>query len=142
MTTTYYDYKLAAGWNNAGSLVNITSITPTGDYRPFLPPDGWSQYDAGLVRVRLDNLGYFSGFATATWKWGALSRWQYSYLRTTYTLNANSYRGKVTVRTIGADGLSFSNFNAIIVIPKLPELDRLSRNYRDIEVKFVGLTPI
>lgn len=135
-------FKLAVGWNNAGSLVSIVSITPTGDYRPFHAPDGWAEFDAGLERVRLDELGYLSGFAATAWKFAALSRWQYAYLRTTYTLGGVGYRGKVTVRTLDGSGLSFANFNAIIDIEKLPEEKRVSRNYQDITVKFLGLVAL
>lgn len=139
--TIFTEFSLAAGWNNAGSLVRIESITPSGD-RSFVAPDGWSQFDLGVEKLRFDRLSTIVGFPATAWVWGGLTRKQYAYLVSTYSLGGVSYRGKVTVRTIKADGQTYANYNAIIDIPKLSTETRRGGAYENVKVNFLGLVAI
>lgn len=137
-----YQYKLAAGYNNAAGLVNIESIIPTGD-RAFSPPQGYASFSPGVLRVRADGLRYVAGFQTILWIFSLLTAAQWRYLQDTYTVGGNSYSGKVTVANRNEDG-SYSNYNAIIYVPPLPELasNRKWLNYRDVEIRFARAVTI
>lgn len=138
---TWYQYQIAAGYNNAGALVNIESLTPSGD-RPFHVPDGWSQFDLGVEKIRLDRLSTLAGYPATAWVFAALTRKQYAYLQSTYTSGGASYRGKVTIKTIKADGQTFANYNAVMVLPKLTESQRRGGAYPDVKVQFIGLVAL
>jgi hypothetical protein len=134
--TYYYGYQLAAGWNGAGSLVDIQSIIPTGDRR-FVAPQGYSGFDEGVLRVRLDKQRYLTGHTSFPWLFDVLTVAQYRYLMATYTTGGNSYSGKVTARTRIPSSGAFANYNAILYLPKLPELTRKYLSYRDVVIQFV-----
>ncbi len=131
-----YNYGIAAGWNNTPS--NIEGITPTSD-RKFFPPTAFSSFNPGTIRVRADGQLYETGFESVTWRFSVLTRKQYQYLMTTYSTGSNSYSGKVSIRTIGVDG-NYADYNAIMILPTLPELTRQFIAYRDVDVRFIRLT--
>lgn len=136
----WQEYALAYGNNNAASLQSIESITPSGD-RGFVAVQGYSSYDEGIVNVRQDGLIYISGYPTAAWVFSALTRKQYQYLQSNYTVGGTSLSGYVTVRTRKEDG-TFANFNAVLLLPKLPELNRRRKLYQDVTIRFVRLVAI
>lgn len=136
----YPDYQIAVGWNNAASLRSIESITPTND-SAFPPPSAYNGFDAGSVLVKGDGQTYLSGFAAFTWRFSHLTWAQYQYLIATYSTGGTSYSGKVTVRSRIQTG-SFANYNAILLLPKLPELQRTRKIYRDVEIRFTRLVAI
>lgn len=122
MPTIWQDYRIGAGYNVAlGSLVNIESITPVGDQR-FLVVNSFGSYDPGAARVRADGTIYLAGYATVLWRLAALTFKQYEYLSTTYCSGGIS--GKVTIYTrLNAIG-TYVRCNAILILPKLAELDK------------------
>lgn len=134
------DYELAYGWNNASALRSIESLIPNGD-RGFVPVQGYSAYNAGNVIIRMDGLIYLQGFPSAVWIFSAMTRAQYQYLIANYTVGGISYSGYVTLRTRKDSG-SFANFNAVINLPLLPELQRARKLYRDVPVRFSRLVAI
>lgn len=138
--TQLYGYKIYPGWNNAGSLIDIQSITPPGD-KPFNAPQGYSSWDDGMLRVRADGVIYVTGFKQFAWRFGVLTAAQYRYLVSTYATDTDGYSGPVTVATRGRAG-TFANYNATINIPKLPDLTRKYLSYRDVDIPFTRVVAI
>lgn len=138
--TQYYGYKIYPGWNNAGNLVDIQSITPTGD-KPFVAPQAYSSWDDGVLRIRADGVVYVTGFKQFTWRFSVLTVAQYQYLVSTYATDTLGYSGPVTVATRGRAG-TFANYNAYINIPKLPDLTRRYLTYRDTDILFTRVVAI
>ncbi len=128
-------YKIAANWNvGSGSLVDITSITPTGD-EPFAEPKALPLFDDGLVKIRGDGSTGIYGFAAVTWMWTRLTYAQFSYLRSNYCNGGLS--GKVTINTtLGSS--TFVRMNAWITLKKPREM-RAEYRYQDAEVIFSRL---
>lgn len=134
----WQEYAIAAGWNSANLLKNIESIIPAGD-RAFCAPNAYSAYNPGTLRLRADGVAYVEGFPSVTWMMAILTRKQYQYLMTTYSTGGNSYSGKVTIRTMTPSG-SYANYNAIMLLPIMPELDRAFKLYRSVQIRFTRLT--
>lgn len=134
-----FEFKLVAGYNNAGSLVNIEDITPSGDWRGFAVPDGFASYSPGERKTRPDGIDYTRGYPVVTWRFGGITRKQYLYLRSTYCSGGLS--GKVTVRTLKEDN-TYGNFNAVMHVPQLPELTRRLGSYEDCDVTFTRLVAL
>lgn len=135
-----YGYKIAAGHNQAGSLIDIQAITPTGD-KPFVPPRAYSSWSDGIIRTRADGAKYVTGRVSFTWPFDVLTTAQYRYLVTTYCTDDDGYSGLVTVRTRKRDG-TFANYNATIYVPALPELDRKYLSYRNVVITFAEVVAI
>lgn len=123
-----YQYAIAAGHDNAIGLVNIEAIKPTGD-KFFVPPEAYSSFDDGVLRMRADGTRYTTGRKSFTWPFKVWTVAQYRYLMTTYTTGGNSYSGPVTVKT-RAPGGTYANYNAILLLPELPDLARRYLTYR------------
>lgn len=136
----YPEYKIVSGWNNASTLRSIESIIPSND-KPFPPPNAYSGFDAGQAIIRGDGQIYLAGFGAFSWAFKGLTRAQYQYLMATYSTGGNSYSGKVTVRSRIQDG-TFANYNAILLLPKLPELQRTRTVYQDVEIRFTRLVAL
>jgi hypothetical protein len=136
--TVKYAYKIAAGYNNAGSLVNIETIVPTGD-SAFWPPEGYGGYRPGESVVRADGTEYVAGFASTVWHFKRLTRAQYSYLQSTYC--GGGWSGKVTIATrIGAT--SYANYNAILWLPKPADANRTFIRWIDIDLRFTRMVAL
>ena len=131
--TPIYDYRIAAGHGvSIGSLVNIETITPSGD-KPFYPPRSFGTYAPGTVRVRADGRLYIAGFASVVWRFSTLTRAQFHYLQTTYC--GNGYSGLVTIYTRLEDATTYVRCNATMVLPLLNALDISGfLAFRDVEV--------
>lgn len=134
----WYEYAIAAGWNNTTGLRNIESLTPSGD-KPFRTPNAYSAFNPGTLRLRADGIAYVEGFPSTAWLLDVLTRKQYQFLMTTYSTGGNSYSGKVTIRTMTPSG-SYANYNAIMLLPIMPELDRAFKIYRSVQIRFTRLT--
>lgn len=129
-----YQYAIAAGHDNAVNLVNIETIKPTGD-KFFVPPQAYSTFDDGILRVRGDGARYTTGRKLFTWPFRVLTAAQYRYLMTNYTTGGNSYSGPVTVKTRKPSG-AYETYNATLYLPKLPDLTRRYLTYRDVLITF------
>jgi len=139
MIPPQYEYKLASGYNlPSGSLTNIEAIRPNGGSY-FYPPSAYSAYNPGSVRIRVDGQVYNTGFPSATWKFDTMFRDQYQYLMQNYTTGGNSYSGTVTVQTRDVAG-TYQTYNAVMVLPTLPEIERNFRAYRNVSIKFTRLS--
>lgn len=133
----WYEYAIAAGWNNPALLKALESITPVGD-KPFRPPNAYSAFNPGTLRLRADGIAYVEGFASTTWTLSVMTRAQYRYLMANYTIGGNSYSGKVTIKTMTPAG-TYTNYNAIMLLPIMPDLDRAFKIYRNVQIKFIRL---
>lgn len=129
-----YEYSIAAGYNNAGGLVNIENIVPSSDIA-FYPPIAYNTFSRGILRVRADQTSVITGFQVVRWLFAIITRAQWRYLQATYTTGGNSYSGPVTIRTHGEDGF-YHNYNAIMTIPPISELKLQPLAYQDVEVTF------
>lgn len=136
----YDQYQIAAGYNNASALKPIEGFIPSGD-RSFAPPSAYSSFNAGMMKIRLDGTVYLAGYPSAIWLFTVLTRKQYQFLMSTYSTGGTAYSGKVTIKTRKPDG-SFGNYNAVMLLPLLPELNRVLTLYRDVPVKFTRLVAI
>lgn len=134
----WYDYAIAAAYNNASGLKRIETIIPSGESKAFPPVNAYSAYNPGTLRLRADGLAYITGYASTEWRFSYLSVVHYRYLISTYSTGGNSYAGKVTIRTRIADG-TFANYNAIMLLPILPKLNRTYLKYRDVVIRFTRL---
>lgn len=119
MTVWYPEYKLASGYNNAGSLVTVESIKPSGDIYAFTYPKSLGSGLIGLREMREDGLDYFRGFLYDEWNYTVMTRLQRLYLMNTFL--AGNYSGKVTVRT-RIDAETYANYNAVMHIPQPGEM--------------------
>lgn len=139
MIPPQYNYKIASGYNMpSGSLQNVEAIRPPGGTY-FYPPSAYSAFDPGTVRIRVDGQIYNSGFPSATWHFDTMTRLQYQYLMSTYTTGGNSYSGTVTMQTPNVAG-TYTQYNAIMVLPALPEVERNFTYFRNVSVKMTRLS--
>jgi hypothetical protein len=133
-----YAYKIAAGHNNAGSLVNIESITPSGD-RHFFPPEGFNNFNPGQANIRGDGLIGRSGSPSCFWVFSAMTRKQVAYLRTTYC--NGGYSGFVTIAT-RPDTIAYANYNAVMILPDPDATNRHFLGYEDYRIQFTQLVAL
>lgn len=140
MATVWYPaLAIAAGYNNAVNLAAIEAITPPGD-RPFFTPRAFGLFDPGQFRIRGDGTVYTAGYPTAQWLFSAITQAQVRYLMETYC--ANGYSGKVTIRTRTDDPDTYTNYNAVLLLPKLSESDKKFAKFRNYGMTFVRLVAI
>ena len=134
----FHDYKIAAGWNNAGGLVNIGTIIPPGNIR-FFEPVARGNWNPGLRRVGLDGHVSTAGFRSQIWLIQSMTYAQYDYLLSTFC--AGGFSGNVTVRTRFRT-TGYANYNAILEVPAADELDDTGRNYFSVRLLLKRLVAI
>lgn len=139
MSCTQPLYALAPGWNNIDDLVVIEGLAPFGE-TPIQAFRGWATYDPGQFVIRGDGTLYISGYPTAQWIFGWLSRDQLYYFQTTYG-NAG-YSGKVTVATTSDIPDTLTIYNAVLIIDKLPNQNPYFNQYLDAVIRFTRMVPI
>jgi len=139
MTTSFYQYAIAANYNvAANSLVNIETIKPTGDIYNFFAPKAYGFYDPGARKVRGDGTILMVGFPVVTWVFDVMTRLQHEYLISNFSTGGNSYSGKVTINTrLGTS--AYSRMNAVMVLPKTIEADGPTYAFRNYRVEFTRL---
>lgn len=131
-----YSYSIKAGWNQAlVDLVNIEDIVPSGDVA-FYPPEGFSSYQAGQLKVRGDGTEYIAGYGMTVWQFGVLTRKQWEYLSTTYC--AGGWSGKVTIYT-RTGKTAYARYNAVMHLPQPAELRRRFLYFEDVPIRFTRL---
>lgn len=135
----FWDYRLAATHNVAlVSLVNIESITPTGD-RAFKAPKAYGLQNPGMPEKRGDGTIYLRGYASVAWRFDALTWKQYEYLKSTYC--AGGLSGKVTIYTrTNITTPTYTRYNAILELPKLADTDSEYFGSKQIDVLMSRLT--
>src|SRR5574342_478422 len=129
----FYQFAIASGWNAAlGSLANVETTFPKAGI------EGYGSYDPGAIRIRADGTQYLAGYAALHWRFSAMTRPE---LRTAMTTYCNtSYSGKVTSYTLTDNSGTYSRLNAILTLPKLPELDKANSYMTGIIWRFTRLT--
>ncbi len=118
----------------------MEALRPDGG-KYFYPPSAYSAFNPGSVRIRMDGQIYNTGFPSADWHFDTMFRDQYRYLQSNYTTGGNSYSGTVTMKTPNVAG-TYTPYNAIMILPPLPEIERNFTAYRNITVKFSRLEDI
>ncbi len=136
MIPPQYSYAIAPGYNQA-TLTNVESLRPNGG-KYFYPPSAYSAFNPGSVRIRMDGQVYNTGFPSAAWHFDTMFRDQYQYLMQNYSIGGNSYSGTVTVQTRDVAG-TYTPYNAVMILPPLPEIERNFTAYRNVTVKFTRL---
>lgn len=137
-----YNYRIGAGHGlPIGSLTNIEDIVPSGD-TAFYPPDVYGSYNPGQFIIRGDGSVYLSGYPSEDWHWhgnpgGRISRLQVRYLQETYC--NNGYSGPVTILTQTDNPGVYGRYNAIMVLPKLPEGGKNFTVFQDYRVQMTRL---
>jgi hypothetical protein len=108
-------YAWAAGYNVAlNSLIVITSVTASGDNKPFPPPVCRGNYNPGQLKTRTDSLDFYGGFNVTSFDWAALTWNQYAYIYT--TILSGNYSGPVTLLLrVGFD--AYVRQNAVLHLP-------------------------
>lgn len=119
-----YDYRIASGLNNAGSLVNVENIAD-GSGRLFFAPEGLGSLDVNLQRTVGLTVSQ-SGYEQIVWRI-LMSSEQYVYWRATYC--ASGYSGNVTIRTTTEQFNTYANYNARMFVPPVAQLNRVSDSY-------------
>lgn len=137
---TIADYRIAAGYNVAlGSLVNIETITATGDTRKFYAPQAYGHSSPGALAYRLDGTGYRRGFLRVDWIFPAATRNQYEYLSTTYC--SGLLTGQCTIYTrVGKS--TYARYNAVMQLPATDEADGAFFAFKNLRVAFTHLVAI
>ena len=115
-----YDYKIAVGNDNAAGLTLVSSLVD-GTGEAFYMPNGLGFYSEGNVTTNADGSVSITGFASTTWRMSMTST-QYDFWRTTYC--AGGYSGLVTIRTTTTQYNSYANFNAVMVVPQVADVQR------------------
>ena len=130
------NYKLAAGHDNEAGLVSIEGYTPTGG-TAFVSVNAYSRFDPGDFKIRGDGTVMASGFPSMAWVLDHVTRVQEQYLRDTYC--AGGYSGKVTLRTDTEEESTYANYNAVLVLPKHEDSERLGNVFRNYRLLFTRL---
>lgn len=114
MTALTFDgeLKIVTGWDNSGTVVDITTLTDT-DSIPFILPMPFIGLSQGIRKPRLSRRVDVLDSKVRVWTFQAMTVKQLSFLYTTYFTVDDS---KVTVRTVDYDG-TYTAFNAYIVVP-------------------------
>lgn len=97
--------KIAAGYNNAGSLALVTSLATTPAI-PFLEVQTLKGNRRGVPRVATSGVPRRSGSKSTQWVSSLLWVVQFTYL-------VANYEGKVTIRTT-LNNVTWANYNAIL----------------------------
>ena len=110
-----FDARIASGHNNVAGLQLITSLSAGGV--AFLEPwehpaDSWRR---GVRRLTLAGTARREGFPAVRWRSGLLWLPQYQLL-------ANTYEGRVTVRTRALGG-AYANYNATLLLPDAADFE-------------------
>lgn len=124
-------YKIAQGWNNAGSMNDVTP----------------QPRSLGIVAARRTQTGdrtiYEDGFRSVKWLWGYLTIDQWSDLLTQAGLGDGTPSAKVTISTPRNYDRAFTNYNAVIVMPPLPDEARFEMSvFQDIAFTLQSLEEI
>lgn len=119
-----------------GSLVDITTIKPSGDSMYFADPKVLPLYDDGIIKTNGVGGVYVQGYAVQPWFFGFMTYKQYDYLRDTYCSGGLS--GDVTVLVNIAGDATLTRMNAKLVLDPPAKLKSFPW-YKDVTIKFTRL---
>lgn len=135
------NYQIAAGNDNAAGLFSLEGTIPAGD-EPFRAINAYGTGNPGEARTRGDGSLFFSGFPSFQWVINVVSRGQDYYLRNDILGDPEAWSGPVTVRTDLWQPETFANYNAILRIVKLSDLNRRWHYFTDYVLAFVRVVAI
>lgn len=120
----YPNIQIAVGNDNAAGLSAFETVLASYDTfrtsHPGLAPLTWGQYNPGQYRVRGDGTVFLAGTPSIEWIVGIMTRAQLRGLMDDYC--AGGYSGKVTIKDRLDDATTYANYNAVMILPKLTEL--------------------
>jgi hypothetical protein len=134
----FQDYKIAAGYDNAGGLVNIGTIIPASNIL-FPEPIARPNYTPGQRNVRGDGRLYMNGSASQIWLMTRITFAQWDYAKETWC--EGGYSGFVTIRTRYVVK-TYSNYNAVLTLLSESELDGDGIGYKNVPFTFTRLRAI
>ena len=134
MPVTFYDYKIASGYNNAAGLTNVELLTAGGRYFYAVAIGG---HDLNL-KTQENGVGFASGFSLLIWK-SNVTRAHYAYIRD--TLLGGKYSAPVTIRS-RLDDTVYANYNAVLTIPRTRNVKRNYDLYEQMEWEFTRLVAL
>lgn len=133
-------YAYGTGYNVAlNSLTRWTSVTVSGDNRPFFAPQCLPFFDIGERYVRADALDGFNGYSVTALFWAAMTWNQYWYIYNTVLGGAYS---AFTTQYIRPGFDAYARYNAVMRLPKQVETDaknNMPKNVRCDLIKLVAL---
>lgn len=126
-------YQWATGFNNANALKPVEVDVPTFQNKPFYV-HALGSWDNGILRTRGDMTVGSYGLQRFTWVADLMSDDQYNYIQAK-SPGGTGFSVKMTVRTRRGSG--FSNYSAVLQLPKTSELTRIWNAYRDVPLLFI-----
>ena len=138
MIPPQYGYMIGYGHNlPLGSLTNWEALQAGGKY--FYPPNAYPAFNPGTFRLRVDGQNYNTGFPSADWHLDTFFRPQYQLTQASYTVGGNSFSGDVSIVTYNTAG-TLTKYNAVMILPTLPTLERNFTAYRNVVIKMTRLS--
>lgn len=132
----FQEYKLATGYDNEAGFDNVEDVFPTYANKQSFYPRGRPKFDEGVLRIRADGTVYFTGFQSFAWPLDFLSYDQWVYAQTNYCTGGTGLSGLVTAATRLPSG-SYSNYNAVMILPKMSESDVNFGGILKTEIRFI-----
>ena len=131
MVSPSYNFKIAAGLNNAAGLVNVETLVDA-DGRTFNPPVLTNDY---ILRQTLSGGGMFDrGYQSFTWQ-SDLWRPQYQYLYG--TLLTGTLTNNVTFQTQRTiDSGAYSVWQGKLTLPQMSDINRNYKLYAGVQWQF------
>lgn len=131
-----YQFKVASGLNNAGSLVNVETLTDGERY--FYAPSLMNDYR--LRQPAANGIMFARGYQTFTWQ-SDIWRGQYSYLYG--TLLNGSLQNNVTFQTLRVqDSGVYSIWQGVLTLPDMSQFNRNYKMYQGVQWAFTRCTQV
>ena len=141
----YPSIQIAVGNDNAAGLSAFETVMASYDtfrtLHPGIAPFSWGRYNPGQFRILGDGTIYQAGYASIEWVIGFMTRAQLRGLSDDYC--AGGYSGKVTIKDRLDDATTYANYNAVIILPKLTELQiRQSVYWENVTLRMTRIVAI
>lgn len=125
----------ATGFDNVAGLQEVRQDLPVFPGSAYGADPATPNDNPGNIQVRADKLSSVNGYRIITWRFDLLTREQWAYIQTTYTVGGSSYSGLMTIRTLDEDN-SYTDLNATMYLPPKSQMDRDGDFYLGVEVSF------
>lgn len=124
-------YEVAAGWNN------------TGGYGTLTPQPKSIGMKAGRRTQTGDQNIYQDGFYNVELRWGFLRKSQYTALCSQFGVAEGTPSAQVTLRLPQNIGRAFADYNAVVILPDMPDDNRYEfLAYQEIVFRVVNVVKI
>jgi hypothetical protein len=125
----------ATGWDNSGNLQEVRQDLPVFSGSIYGADPATPNDSPGNIQIRADGLSSVNGYRIINWVFDLLTREQWTYIQTTYTVGGSSYSGKMTIRTLDEDN-TYTNLNAYMYLPPKAQLERDNDFYLGVTISF------